>query len=56
MDVKKKKISKKTTSNETKNVLVENELNELSKKVEAISAKARTKDLIFENNIFNGAR
>ena len=39
-------INEKVTSNKTKYVLVENELNELSKKVEPISTKWLTKDLI----------
>ena len=40
----------------TKHLLVENELNELSKKVEAISTKGLTKDLINEFNILNGTK
>ena len=46
MDDKLKKINKKFISNKTKHVLVENELNELSKKVEAMSTKRLTKDFI----------
>ena len=34
-----KSLNKKITSNQTKHVLVENELNELSEKVKAISTK-----------------
>ena len=46
LDDKLKKINKKFISNKTKHVLVENELNELSKKVEAMSTKRLTKDFI----------
>ena len=42
--------------NKTKHVLFENELNELSKKLEAISTKLLTKDLINGFKIFNRAR
>ena len=45
-DKKLKNINKKVTSNnKTKHVLVENEPDELSKKVELISIKGLTKDL-----------
>ena len=37
-------------------VLVENELNKLSKKVEAISTKGLTQDLINKYSILNGAK
>ena len=39
-----------------KRVLVENELNELLKKVDKISAKGLTKDLINVYKILNGAK
>ena len=45
-DDKLKNLNEKITSNKTKHVLVANELNELSKKIEAISTKGLTKDLI----------
>ena len=48
-------FNKRINSNKTKHVLVENELNE-SKKVEAISTKESTKDLINGNKILNGTR
>ena len=41
------------TSNKTKHVLVENELNKLSKKVKAISTKGLTKDLMNGYKILN---
>ena len=37
-------------------ILVENELNELSKKVNATLTKGLTKDSIDEHNILNGAK
>ena len=37
-------------------MLVENELNELSKKIKAISTKGLTKDLINTFSVFNGAK
>ena len=37
-------LNKKITSNKTKHLLIENELNRLSKKVKTISAKQLTKD------------
>ena len=49
-------FDKRINSNKTKHVLVENELNELSKKVEAISTKGLTKDLINEYKILSKAR
>ena len=49
-------FNKRINSNKTKHVLVENELNELSKKVEAISKKGLMKDLMNGNNILNKAR
>ena len=48
-------FNKRINLNKTKDVLVENELNELSKNVEAISIERLTKDLIDEYKIFNGA-
>ena len=42
--------------NKPKHVLVENELNELSKNVETISTKGLTKDLINGFKILNGTR
>ena len=45
-DDKLKNLNKNVISNKAKNVLVENELNELSKKVKAISTKGLTKDLV----------
>ena len=48
-------FNKSINSNKTKNVFIENELNE-SKKFEAISTNASTKDLINVYNILNGTR
>ena len=45
-DDKLKNLNKNVTSNKTKHVLVENELNELSKKVKVISTQGLTKELI----------
>ena len=45
-DHKLKNLNKNVTSNKTKHVLVENELNELFQKVKAVSTKGLTKDLI----------
>ena len=45
-DNKLKNINKKVTSNKTKHVLVVNELDDLSEKVELVSTKGLTKDLI----------
>ena len=55
-DDKLKNLNKNVTSNKTKHVLVENELNELSKKVKGISTKELTKDLINGYKILNGAK
>ena len=55
-DNKLKHLNKYVTSNKTKHVLVENELNELSEKIKAISAKRLTKDLINGYKILNGAK
>ena len=55
-DDKLKILNKNITSNKTKHGLTENELNELSKKVEAISTKGLTKDLINKYSILNGAK
>ena len=52
-DDKLKDLNKNATSNKTKHVRVENELNELSKIVEAISLKGLTKDLINGYKILN---
>ena len=51
-----KNINKNVISKKTKHVLVEKELNELSKKVKAISTKGLTKDLINKFSILNGAK
>ena len=51
-----KNLNKNITPNKTKYVLVENEWNELSKKVEAISTKGLTKGLINAYKIFNDAK
>ena len=48
--------NKNVTSYKKQHVLVENELNELSEKVKAISTKRLTKDLIDEFTIINGAK
>ena len=56
LDKKLKKLNKNVTSNKTKHVLVENELNKLIKKVKAISTKKLSKDLINKYNILNGAK
>ena len=50
-DDKLKILNKKVTSNKTKYLLVENDLNELSERVKAISTKGLTKDLINKNSI-----
>ena len=55
-DKKLKNFHKNVTSNKSKHVLVENELNELSEKVKAISIKGLTKDLINKFSIFNGPK
>ena len=51
LDDKLKNFNKNVTSN--KHVVVENELNELSEKVKAISAKESTKTLINKYSILN---
>ena len=51
-----KDLNKIVTSNKTKYVLVENELNELSKKVKAISTKALTKDFIYGHKILSSTK
>ena len=56
LDNKVKNINEKATSNKTKHVLVENELDELSEEVELISTKELTKDLINEYSILKGAK
>ena len=56
LDKKLKKLNKNVTSNKTKHVIIENELNELIKKVKAISTKKLSKDLINKYNILNGAK
>ena len=55
-DDKIKKLSKNVTSNKTKHVLVENELNEKLEKFKSISAKRLTKGFINKFSIFNGAK
>ena len=55
MDKKLKHLNKSVTSNKTKYVLGENELNELSENDTAISTKGLTKDLINRYNILIGA-
>ena len=55
-DDKLNNLNKNVTSNKTKNVLVENELNKLSKKVEEIQTKRLTKDLINTFDILSGAK
>ena len=47
-------LNKKITSNKTKHLLIENELNRLSKKVKTISAKQLTKDWTNGCQILNG--
>ena len=49
-------FNKRINTIKTKHVLVENELNELSKKVEEMSTKGLKKVLINGCNILNGAR
>ena len=49
-------MNKNVTSNKTKDVLVENELNELSRKVEAISTKRLTKGLVNGYKILSVAK
>ena len=56
VDDKLKNMNKNVTSNKTKHAIVENELNELSEKVKAISTKGLTKDLINKFSILNGVK
>ena len=56
LDDKLKNLNKKVTSNKTKQVPVENELNKPSEKIKAISTKGLIKDLINGYKILNGAR
>ena len=49
-------FNKRSNSNKTKYVFIENELNELTKKVGAISKNRLIKDLINGYKILNGAR
>ena len=51
-----KNLKKNVTSNKTKHVPVENELNELSRKVEGISTKRLTKDLINGHKILDNTK
>ena len=51
-----KKLNRKVTSNETKHILVKNQLNELSKKVELTSIKGNTKDSIHKYKILDGTK
>ena len=55
-DDKLNNLNEKVTSNKTKHVLVENELNELSKKADAISTKGLTKNLINGFEILYGTK
>ena len=50
-----KNLNTKITSNKTKHVVVKNQLNEVSKKVEAISTKELTKDLKNRYSVINVA-
>ena len=54
-DDKIKKLNKNVNSNKTKHVLVENELNKLSKNVEAVPTKGLTKNSINKFSILNGS-
>ena len=47
-------INKKATSNKTKLILLDNELQELSEKVKVLTTKGLIKDLINEYTIRNG--
>ena len=49
-------FNKRINSNKTKYVFIENELNELTKKVGAISKNRLTKDLINGYKILKGSR
>ena len=51
-----KNLNKKATSDKTKHVLVESELDELSEKVKLISSKRLTKYLMNKYRIFNGVK
>ena len=51
-----KYLNKNVTSSKTKHLIVQNEFNELSKKVKAISTKGLPKDLINKFNILNEAK
>ena len=55
-DDKLKKLDENVASSKTKNELVENELNEISEKVNATSTKRLTKDLTNKFSIFNVAK
>ena len=55
-DDKRKNLNENVTLNETKHVLVENELNKVSEKIKVISTKGLTKDLIHKFSIVNGAK
>ena len=55
-DDKLNNLNEKVTSNKTKHVLVENELNELSKKADVISTKGLTKNLINGFEILYGTK
>ena len=57
-DDKLKRLNKKVTSNKTKHVLVENELNELSEKVKGVSTKRLTININIKIkiNILNGGK
>ena len=55
-DNKLKNLDKNISSNKTKHILVENELNEISEKVKTISTKGLAKDLINKSSILNGAK
>ena len=56
LDDKLKILNKKLFQTKKKHVLAENEINELSKNVEATSAKGLTKDLINGYKIINGEK
>ena len=47
-----KNLYREFTSNKTKHVLVDNELNELLKKAKVISIKELAKDFIIAQNVF----
>ena len=55
-DNKLKNINKEIIPNKVKHLLVNNELNELSEKVELISRKGLTEDLTSKNSILNGEK